>query len=341
MNIVIKSVALLSMGVLLAQCAKEDPTVVQFKDGYSVTKPKAGTRDKAPEVNLLDQYASFTVKEQETNSLIKIANNATTVVSNPSFKVAVQTSFPAKEAVVLKLAYDAEKGTTSGKKLIPAESLEIPATVTVAKDTQEATVDIKLKDDALKTLEPGTYSFYLKLTTDDTSVQFKNAERQELLVSIIVREDKSNLEQGNEVIVGTAFRNVTFDSNYQSSRLSSLNDVVGTEPNLFSNWWINTQASDPVYLQVSFPSVQTIKGIHIVTFDPDKTIGTVNIKMASGNQWIDQGTYELKAKPSIMNPDIYIKFREPITTQYLDLSGFTSFDKTQQYIDIHDIEFIK
>ena len=156
MNYIFKSVALLSMGVLLAQCGKDEPEVVQFKDGYTVKKPQAGKRDKAPDVNLLDQYGSFTSKEVNAEAELNVQNNVVAISKKPIISVGVQTAFPVSADVTFKLSYDAEKGATSGKTIIPEDVLEIPATAVIPAKAQEVKVAIQLKEDALKKLKAGT-----------------------------------------------------------------------------------------------------------------------------------------------------------------------------------------
>ena len=336
MNYIFKSVALLSMGVLLAQCGKNEPEVVQFKDGYTVKKPQAGKRDKAPDVNLLDLYGSFTNKEVNAEAELNVQENVVSVSRTPEISVGVQTSFPVSKDVTFKLSYDAEKGATSGKTIISETDLEIPATAVVTANSLEVNVPIQIKEDALKKLKAGTYSFYLKLSSEDASVQFKGDDRKELLVNVKV-------EHSEVPVLGTPFRDgVTYSSQYASGHLWKLNDMLADgKPNVSpnSNWWINLTAEN-TDLTVTFASSEVaINGFKITTADKTKMLGGATIYAALGGNYVQlEGVKFTVDKTKGL---VYVKFAQPVKTKYLLIDYWAPYDAGQQYVNINDIEFYK
>jgi hypothetical protein len=337
MNYIFKSVALLSMGVLLAQCGKDEPEVVQFKDGYTVKKPQAGKRDKAPDVNLLDQYGSFTSKEVNAEAELNVQNNVVAISKKPIISVGVQTAFPVSANVTFKLSYDAEKGASSGKTIIPEDVLEIPATAVIPAKAQEVKVAIQLKEDALKKLKVGTYSFYLKLSTEDASIQFKGDDRKELLVNVKV-------EQSESPIVGTPFRDgFEFSSYYAADHLWKLSDMKGDKPNVGqdSNWWVDTQLIGNLGdLWTTFSTEQTIKGVVITAVNTRQMLKSMVVKYTQedgGNQ------IELNNVKFIVDTKklkTFVKFAEPVRVKDLIFSGYVGVGNPR-YIDMADIEFYK
>lgn len=337
MNYIFKSVALLAMGVLLAQCGKDEPEVVQFKDGYTVKKPQAGKRDKAPDVNLLDQYGSFTSKEVNAEAELNVQNNVVAISKKPTISVGVQTAFPVSADVTFKLSYDAEKGASSGKTIIPEDVLEIPATAIIPAKAQEVKVAIQLKEDALKKLKVGTYSFYLKLSTEDASIQFKGDDRKELLVNVKV-------EQNDNPVLGTPFRDgVSFQSEYAKKHLWKLNDMLDNgKPNVStdSNWWVDATSSEDVSLMALFENPDiAIRGFRIVTADKAKMLGRATIYTIVNGEWSELHGIEFKADKS--KGEVYVKFAQPIKTPYLLIDGWKPLVQGEQYININDIEFYK
>lgn len=337
MNYIFKSVALLSMGVLLAQCGKDEPEVVQFKDGYTVKKPQAGKRDKAPDVNLLDQYGSFTSKEVNAEAGLNIQENVVSISKKPEISVGVQTAFPVSADVTFKLSYDAEKGATSGKTIIPEADLEIPATAVIPAKAQEVKVAIQLKEDALKKLKPGTYSFYLKLSTEDASIQFKGDDRKELLVNVKV-------ETGNEPIAGVRFRDgFEFASAYAAEHLWKLSDMKDGKPNVGqdSNWWVDTQLIGNLGdLWTTFETDQTIKGIVITAVNTQQMLQTmaVHYTQEEGGNRIELNNVKFIVDKKKLKT--YIKFAEPVRVKELIFSEYVGIGNPR-YIDMADIEFYK
>ncbi len=336
MNYIFKSVALLSMGVLLAQCGKDEPEVVQFKDGYTVKKPQAGKRDKAPDVNLLDLYGSFTNKEVNAEAELNVQENVVSISRKPEISVGVQTSFPVSKDVTFKLSYDAEKGATSGKTIIPETDLEIPATAVVAANSLEVNVPIQIKEDALKKLKVGTHSFYLKLSSEDASVQFKGDDRKELLVNVKV-------EHSEVPVLGTPFRDgVSYSSEYASSHLWKLNDMVDGKPNVSSNsnWWVSLVTETDTGLTVTFTSSEVaINGFKITTADRTKMLGGATIYEASGNKFVRLEGVKFTVDKT--KGFVYVKFAQPVKTKYLFIGDWAPYDAGQQYVNINDIEFYK
>ena len=335
MNYIFKSVALLSMGVLRAQCGKDEPEVVQFKDGYTVKKPQAGKRDKAPDVNLLDQYGSFTSKEVNAEAELNVQENVVTISRKPAISVGVQTAFPVSADVTFKLSYDAEKGATSGKTIIPEDVLEIPATAVIPAKAQEVKVAIQLKEDALKKLKAGTYSFYLKLSTEDASIQFKGDDRKELLVNVKV-------EQSENPIIGTPFRNgFEFSSFYASGHLWKLSDMKGDKPNVDqgSNWWVSTQTTERTELWTSFTSEQTIKGLVITALNTKQMLESMNIQYSIDDEQFTD-LENVKFVVDKKNLKTYIKFANPIKVKTLIFDKYVGVGNPR-YIDMADIEFYK
>ena len=337
MNYIFKSVALLSMGVLLAQCGKDEPEVVQFKDGYTVKKPQAGKRDKAPDVNLLDQYGSFSSKEVNAEAGLNIQENVVTISKKPEISVGVQTAFPVSADVTFKLSYDAEKGATSGKTIIPEADLEIPATAVIPAKAQEVKVAIQLKEDALKKLKAGTYSFYLKLSTEDASIQFKGDDRKELLVNVKV-------ETGNEPIAGVRFRDgFEFASAYAAEHLWKLSDMKDGKPNVGqdSNWWVDTQLIGNLGdLWTTFETDQTIKGIVITAVNTQQMLQTmaVHYTQEEGGNRIELNNIKFIVDKKKLKT--YIKFAEPVRVKELIFSEYVGVGNPR-YIDMSDIEFYK
>ena len=337
MNYIFKSVALLSMGVLLAQCGKDEPEVVQFKDGYTVKKPQAGKREKAPDVNLLDQYGSFSSKEVNAEAGLNIQENVVTISKKPEISVGVQTAFPVSADVTFKLSYDAEKGATSGKTIIPEADLEIPATAVIPAKAQEVKVAIQLKEDALKKLKPGTYSFYLKLSTEDASIQFKGDDRKELLVNVKV-------ETGNEPIAGVRFRDgFEFASAYAAEHLWKLSDMKDGKPNVGqdSNWWVDTQLIGNLGdLWTTFETDQTIKGIVITAVNTQQMLQTmaVHYTQEEGGNRIELNNIKFIVDKKKLKT--YIKFAEPVRVKELIFSEYVGVGNPR-YIDMSDIEFYK
>ena len=337
MNYIFKSVALLSMGVLLAQCGKDEPEVVQFKDGYTVKKPQAGKRDKAPDVNLLDQYGSFTSKDVNAEAGLNIQENVVSISKKPEISVGVQTAFPVSADVTFKLSYDAEKGATSGKTIIPEADLEIPATAVIPAKAQEVKVAIQLKEDALKKLKPGTYSFYLKLSTEDASIQFKGDDRKELLVNVKV-------ETGNEPIAGVRFRDgFEFASAYAAEHLWKLSDMKDGKPNVGqdSNWWVDTQLIGNLGdLWTTFETDQTIKGIVITAVNTQQMLQTmaVHYTQEEGGNRIELNNVKFIVDKKKLKT--YIKFAEPVRVKELIFSEYVGIGNPR-YIDMADIEFYK
>ena len=335
MNYIFKSVALLSMGVLLAQCGKDEPEVVQFKDGYTVKKPQAGKRDKAPDVNLLDQYGSFTSKEVNAEAELNVQNNVVAISKKPAISVGVQTAFPVSADVTFKLSYDAEKGASSGKTIIPEADLEIPATAVIPAKAQEVKVAIQLKEDALKKLKAGTYSFYLKLSTEDTSIQFKGDDRKELLVNVKV-------EQSEDPIIGTPFRDgFVFTSRYEAGHLWKLTDMKGDKPNVGqdSNWWVDTRTTADTDLWTTFSPEQTIKGVVITAVNARQMLESMQIQYtADGEQYMEVSNAKFIVDKKKFKT--FIKFAEPIKVKYLVFSEYVGVGNPR-YIDMSDIEFYK
>ena len=336
MNYIFKSVALLSMGVLLAQCSKNEPEVVQFKDGYTVKKPQAGKRDKAPDVNLLDLYGSFTNKEVNAEAELNVQENVVSISRKPEISVGVQTSFPVSKDVTFKLSYDAEKGATSGKTIISETDLEIPATAVVTANSLEVNVPIQIKEDALKKLKAGTYSFYLKLSSEDASVQFKGDDRKELLVNVKV-------EHSEVPVLGTPFRDgVTYSSEYASSHLWKLNDMVDGKPNVSpnSNWWVSLVTEADTGLTVTFANSEVaINGFKLTTADRTKMLGGATIYEASGNKFVLLEGVKFTVDKT--KGFVYVKFAQPVKTKYLFIGNWAPYDAGQQYVNINDIEFYK
>ena len=325
------------MGVLLAQCGKDEPEVVQFKDGYTVKKPQAGKRDKAPDVNLLDQYGSFTSKEVNAEAGLNIQENVVSISKKPEISVGVQTAFPVSADVTFKLSYDAEKGATSGKTIIPEADLEIPATAVIPAKAQEVKVAIQLKEDALKKLKPGTYSFYLKLSTEDASIQFKGDDRKELLVNVKV-------ETGNEPIAGVRFRDgFEFASAYAAEHLWKLSDMKDGKPNVGqdSNWWVDTQLIGNLGdLWTTFETDQTIKGIVITAVNTQQMLQTmaVHYTQEEGGNRIELNNVKFIVDKKKLKT--YIKFAEPVRVKELIFSEYVGIGNPR-YIDMADIEFYK
>lgn len=336
MNYIFKSVALLSMGVLLAQCGKNEPEVVQFKDGYTAKKPQAGKRDKAPDVNLLDLYGSFTNKEVNAEAELNVQENVVSISRKPEISVGVQTSFPVLKDVTFKLSYDAEKGATSGKTIIPETDLEIPATAVVAANSLEVNVPIQIKEDALKKLKAGTHSFYLKLSSEDASVQFKGDDRKELLVNVKV-------EHSEVPVLGTPFRDgVSYSSQYASGHLWKLNDMVDGKPNVSSNsnWWVSLVTEEDTGLTVTFASSEVaINGFKITTADKTKMLGGATIYAALGGNYVQLEGVKFTVDKT--KGFVYVKFAQPVKTKYLLIDYWAPYDAGQQYVNINDIEFYK
>lgn len=337
MNYIFKSVALLSMGVLLAQCGKDEPEVVQFKDGYTAKKPQAGKKDKAPDVNLLDQYGSFSSKEVNAEAGLNIQENVVSISKKPEISVGVQTAFPVSADVTFKLSYDAERGATSGKTIISEADLEIPATAVIPAKAQEVKVAIQLKEDALKKLKPGTYSFYLKLSTEDASIQFKGDDRKELLVNVKVETD-------NEPITGVRFRDgFEFASAYAAEHLFKLSDMKDGKPNVGqdSNWWVDTQLIGNLGdLWTTFETDQTIKGIVITAVNTQQMLQTMTIHYTQeeGGNRIELNNVKFIVDKKKLKT--YIKFAEPVRVKELIFSEYVGIGNPR-YIDMADIEFYK
>ena len=325
------------MGVLLAQCGKDEPEVVQFKDGYTVKKPQAGKREKAPDVNLLDQYGSFSSKEVNAEAGLNIQENVVSISKKPEISVGIQTAFPVSADVTFKLSYDAEKGATSGKTIIPEADLEIPATAVIPAKAQEVKVAIQLKEDALKKLKPGTYSFYLKLSTEDASIQFKGDDRKELLVNVKV-------ETGNEPIAGVRFRDgFEFASAYAAEHLFKLSDMKDGKPNVGqdSNWWVDTQLIGNLGdLWTTFETDQTIKGIVITAVNTQQMLQTmaVHYTQEEGGNRIELNNVKFIVDKKKLKT--YIKFAEPVRVKELIFSEYVGIGNPR-YIDMADIEFYK
>ena len=335
MNYIFKSVALLSMGVLLAQCGKEDPEVVQFDSEYKAKEAQKGKRDKAPVANLLDLYGSFTSKEVSVEAELNIQKDVVTVAKVPTISVGIQTSFPVLKDVTFKLSYDAEKSATLGPAAIPSTELEIPASAVVATNSLEVNVPIQIKEDALKKLKAGTHSFYLKLSTEDTSIQFKSDERKELLVNV-------KIETNDDPIAGLRFRDgISYESPYESSSISKINDIVDGKPDVseHSNWWVDLKAAD-TGLTATFANPEiAIKGFRIATTDRAKMLrGATIYSIVNGNWAKLEGVQVTVNKTKGIT---YVKFAQPVKTKYLLIDNWIPVDAGQQYINFSDIEFYK
>ncbi|WP_329904899.1 DUF1735 domain-containing protein [Porphyromonas pogonae] len=331
----LKYVLVLGIGFLFTQCAKFEPEVVQFNEKYNPKQPTKGKRDTAPEVDLLHLYASFDAN-QATSVASIIKKGAEITVKEPkSPELNVQASFPVSENVEFKITYDKAASVNSGKLLLPEAAFTLPASLTISKGAQEVSTGIKFKTEELKKLKAGEYNFYVKLSSDNKDVKFKDG-RNLALVTLIVKEggfpEGNNIEEGNPELGNNLFNDsVIFTCEQQPRNIDKLfdNDLYR------QNWWTNGEETT---LIGSFSRKEKVSGIVIANSqDTEKALKKVRISVADeSGEFVVQGVYiTTKIKFS------QIKFKQPVEIMKIRFDQFESQTGNKKYIDIFEIRFAR
>lgn len=335
----IKSILLLlCCGTFLVQCDKRDAEVVQFNDKYTVKKPTKGKRETPPKVDLLNLYARFDNLEFSTGVLLRDGEMGRVVANTPEVTVPISTSFPPSVDAILNLSIDEETGKNSGKNLLPTNAVRLPESVTLTKDTQTISANISFDAEIIKTLEVGTYYFYLRLGANDTEVKFKEGHS---LALITVSVKHSRLPNGNNLNLfsGSVLGMSQVSPNsFAWSSASASNHLYKLSDNSSSyNWWVSVGYGYD--LVARFHEAKTLKVVYIECGSRNKGLGSVKVEVTDDSGvWIEQGVFTATG----YNDYIMLSFPQPVEVSGIRFSEFQTLQgATTSSIDIHEIKFFQ
>ncbi len=210
---------------------------------------------------------------------------------------------------------------------------------TVPPGVTDYTATIKLQAAAGLNDKPGYLSAYrLKpLSEGDTDIRVSSgSEALYLKLKFSSLKNGENVKLVENMVEGWSqlpSRQITPESGYQTGRLSSLLD--GRKANWWdSNWWIPGNGTET--LELGFAKQKVGGMVFYTNSNNQKVIRSVRISVSEdgGTGYFDQGV----VKPQKTSKVVRIAFNEPVEINKIKFSNFESWNDSDPYVDIHEVE---
>lgn len=208
---------------------------------------------------------------------------------------------------------------------------------TIPPGVTDYTATIKLQEIAELNQKPGFLTAYRLQPVSGGDADIKVSEVSKALYiklkfSLLQNEDNVSLiEDIEDDWKKLPSHQITPESDYQSGRLSYILD--GQKSYWSSNWWIPGGGAKT--LELGFAK-QKICGIVFYTYSrQQKFISSVRVSVSEDNgaSYFDQGVVEPERKNIV-----HIAFDEPVEINKIKFSNFESWNSSDPYVDIHEVE---
>lgn len=332
----ILKLAIVGLALLVVACANPDIEIVEHNDSYELD-PNEIHVDMPQK---LDYNVSNIIKNEGRTEVVLYAleNGKESVAEIPlvfRLKRSLQkaTTFVfSPESELIKLYTGIKEGFNPfPDNAFSGMEFTIPAGVTAYTTT------IRLQDGIDFSKKPGFLSAYrLKPTSGDDNV--KPSVSSEIL---FIKLKFSLLRNGNNIsLVDADIENnynklpsnkIILKSNYQSAHLSTL--VDGQKNSWSSNWWIPGNGEETLELGFDKQKVGAI--VFYTCSAHQKLIRSLRVWVSEdkGASYFDQGV----VKPEMLQK-VCVTFKDPVEIDKIKFSNFESWNTSDPYIDIHEIE---